>query len=504
MSLIEKFKPLLNISNLSEKTTSQKTDSQPQNAPLDVGTSGLNEVSYRGLMTKSFLNKTFDAVPQRIGTEKSDSPTPQPVHVSPYEALQQIEELPPPNRNGISPQLPDEDKQAIYDARVREYNERRIAIADNTILNSTPPSRDDYKNLPRGIAEIEYRDALSAYHQNIAELKTISREAKQANLEINPEFKKLSPENQALLKEKMTANEGDVGAVDILVQLGESPGFNQLSAEEQTRLINLVGGTNEQLSVPARNALASILNDPNADLSNPETFRNFLRDQPGLQFVVSQNIEEGEFDSRRQPYTVTGPEEVENYDFHSGTEDALKYEVEVNGETIPVYVAANQDPNETYHTIEQVAMGLAALPQASFDRIDSVRIEPHQNPDDAYWAQQYNQPGFRSYMTAGADGDVSIYPTTGDTQQQVLDGSLIHETGHILSGQEFGNAEWAAWETAMSEDGISPSVYARSSREEDFSETLELYMLVRGTPQEAEIRAIMPERFAILDELVGG
>ena len=50
---------------------------------------------------------------------------------------------------------------------------------------------------------------------------------------------------------------------------------------------------------------------------------------------------------------------------------------------------------------------------------------------------------------------------------------------------------------ASQKDGLAPSSYARSSRTEDFSEALTLYQLSKGTPYEAEYRAMFPERFAL-------
>ena len=56
----------------------------------------------------------------------------------------------------------------------------------------------------------------------------------------------------------------------------------------------------------------------------------------------------------------------------------------------------------------------------------------------------------------------------------------------------------------MASDKIVASKYAKSAPGEDFGETLQLYEQVRGTPQEAEIRALMPERFKIIDEIKAG
>jgi len=110
-------------------------------------------------------------------------------------------------------------------------------------------------------------------------------------------------------------------------------------------------------------------------------------------------------------------------------------------------------------------------------------------------------------MTAGANGVVDIYPTVWQQPQHAVDASLIHETGHILSGRTFGpwqtpDPRWQPWDAATQRDGLSPSTYARASRTEDFSETLTLYQLSRGTPYEAEYRAMFPERFAALEAVL--
>lgn len=513
MSRVEDFNSVIKAAPQSAPLEVKNERAGTQN-PLaaDAGTTKVGELNNAGAIAKSFLNKLFD-----LQTARANSTA----KTSPYDALNEIKSLPKPSYKGIAHNMPEEDRQAIYEQRVQDYNQKRAAIADAAIVGAPPPKREDFNAAPPRIAEMEYRDALNGYNNQIGELKQISREAKQANLETNAEFKKLPAETQALVRKALAKNQGSPKDVDTLARLAHSAGFNRLSSDEQKHLINFVGGTNRELSQGARAELRKILDDPNADKSNPETFRKFLKDQPGLPFVVSGTIQPGELDNRRRPYTVTGPEEVKNYNFQSGSADAQKYEVEIDGRKIPVYVGKNQDPNQTYHSINEVAKGLAALPSASLGKVVSVRVDPKQNPDDAYWAKEYKMPNFRSYMTAGADGNISIYP--GKASQEVLDGSLIHETGHTLSKQRFGEntdskvgdffkhllgrTTWSDWKKAMKHDGISPSVYAQQSAatdapDEDFSETLELYMKVKGTPQEAEIRAIMPERFALLDKIL--
>ena len=526
MSRVEDFNLFTKVAPPAPLTVENERAGTQNPLTANISASKIGELNNAGIMAKTFLNKLFDRQPAPLNPpENPPPPSPAnpspPAKPSPYEALNKIKSLPKPGYEGIAPNLPDEDRQAIYEQRVQDYNQKRATIADDAVNQATPPKREDFKGLPPRVADMEYRDALGGYNNQIGELKQISREAKQANLENNAEFKKLPAETQTLVRQSLAKNQAEPKDVDTLARLAQSAGFNRLRAEEQKHLMNFVGGTNRELSQGARRELKKVLDDPNADQTDPETFRKFLNDQPGLPFVVSGSIQPGEFDSRRRPYTVTGPEEVKNHNFQSGNADAQKYEVEIDGKKIPVYTGKDQDPKETYHSIDEVAKGLAALPSASLEKVVSVRVDPKQNPDDAYWAKQYKMPNFRSYMTAGADGNISIYP--GRASQEVLDGSLIHETGHTLSKQLFGEntdnktgdffkhlfgkTTWSDWKSAMNSDGISPSVYAKQSAatgapDEDFSETLELYMKVKGTPQESEIRAIMPERFALLDKIL--
>src|ERR1044071_6967500 len=122
------------------------------------------------------------------------------------------------------------------------------------------------------------------------------------------------------------------------------------------------------------------------------------------------------FNNRRQPHTISQPTEIPDYGFRSGNAPALKYDVEINGQIISVHVPKNC-ANANIHSINEVANGSAALPQASRTLITRVDVEPQANPDDAFWAKEYNTPNFSSYMTAGADGIVRIYPTQAKIPQ---------------------------------------------------------------------------------------
>ncbi|RKH08857.1 hypothetical protein D7V97_18205, partial [Corallococcus sp. CA053C] len=56
-----------------------------------------------------------------------------------------------------------------------------------------------------------------------------------------------------------------------------------------------------------------------------------------------------------RPFTLTGPTEVQGHGFASGPGDALRYEVEIEGQRIPGFVAKDQDANRgTYHSMERI------------------------------------------------------------------------------------------------------------------------------------------------------
>ncbi len=155
-------------------------------------------------------------------------------------------------------------------------------------------------------------------------------------------------------------------------------------------------------------------------------------------------------------YYVTGVSAVVDHAFNSGEADAVRFDITIDGDTTPVYVPTEQDPALDYHPLGEVASGLASLPAQSRERIERVDVNPERNPQDEIWEVEYDSPGFRSYMTAGAEGIVSIYPSDGmRPPPPVLEGGLLHEVAHIVEGQDFGETEWAAWEAAMEADGQS-------------------------------------------------
>lgn len=147
---------------------------------------------------------------------------------------------------------------------------------------------------------------------------------------------------------------------------------------------------------------------------------------------------------------------------------------------------------------------LQRLPPESLTSVQSIVMNPVRNPSDSWFAKQFNIPDFRSAMTAGGDArQIHVYPSTSvATALQ----SFVHEVGHLVSMDAFRSVdsstpEWDVWRNAVQNDVIAVSRYAKGATHEDFAETYSLYMSTKGTPRHDEYRALMPWRFAILDEM---
>ncbi|AKJ03786.1 hypothetical protein ATI61_11636 [Archangium gephyra] len=381
---------------------------------------------------------------------------------------------------------------ALGNRRIAQNNLRNLTTSDAFAqLNPTP------------------QRAMLAAQARAPEDRQLTRQLQE--LAADPAFRGLDESVQTTTLTQLGNHTADDRARRTLTELATSPGFAGLPTGDQNRLMNYVGGTNANLSTPARRDLGALMNsngfrNATADQQQAQ-LSGFLQGQPSLPEVVSAISGPGTIP--QQPFTVHGPTAVQDHPFTAGAANANRYEVEIAGQRIPVYVPEQLNAaNGNFHSIEQVAQGLASLPANSRAIVNQVNVEPAQNPSDAYWAERYGDPDFRSYMTAGAEGIVSVYPTLEPVGQDALDGSLIHETGHTRSmqawGSDYTSNQWAGWRTAIENDGLEASQYATHTPGEDFAESLVLYERVRGTPQEAEFRAMMPERFRILDEMLGG
>ncbi len=248
----------------------------------------------------------------------------------------------------------------------------------------------------------------------------------------------------------------------------------------------------------------------------------FLRNIHPPRFLVPDYPNEA-FARFQQPYRVEGPvpEPTPSY---SSANTAVRYEVVVGDRRIPVTVLHpdRQHPNFYRHSITEIARGLASVPPGLLGFARSIELVSPPDP-----AVEPDATGGAAYMSAG--DPVSIYPRPAPSlpfrvPQRAIDAAfaldvlgvqetvtsiLVHELGHNVMNAVFAlvgaNGDSAKgqtdWSNAVQADASYYSVYgALENSNEDFAETVRAYTAVIGTPSEAKMRALMPNRFALLDK----
>jgi hypothetical protein len=328
----------------------------------------------------------------------------------------------------------------------------------------------------------------------------------------DPRFGSLPASTQTLAVEQLGRHTGrgpaERAALGTLTALATHVGFGQLREADQLQLLRYVGGKNAFISDPGRAALDTLIRRPDFAGDTPvhqaAKLKTFLDDQTGTPELVPP----GGGAPKVASSTVSPGTEVAGFAFVSGKADAVRHNVIVGGQTISVTLPKNPPAGGSAHTLAEVRQALAELPPNVRATIKEVRVNPGANPDDAYWQAKYKDPGHVSYMTAASDGVIDIYSTGARASLPVMVTSMIHETGHVISGQAWGDdtndPRWGPFKSAIAKDGIVASSYGKSSPADDFAEGWALYSTVKGTPQEADVRALMPERFKLFDQLSAG
>jgi hypothetical protein len=288
----------------------------------------------------------------------------------------------------------------------------------------------------------------------------------------------------------------------IFAKLKQTDGFRALSKEEQNKFTRFAYGQNSQLSVPANQRLEQKIKDLKFNPNDPQTYRDFIKEQPGTERLPTPK---GTFDARRTAYQVSAGQEVGSYQFASGQADALRYDVQVGNKTIPIFAPKNPDPTQgKFTTPEQVAKSLSALPESYREKIRSVNIEPGRNPEDSILANSLGRKDYRSISDADSSSrTIQFFSSKAKLSQSDVDGGLIQGASKVLGERRFGtnprSAGWSKYSKAAEKDQVRPSGFANLSPQADFQESLSLYQQVKGTDREAEIRALLPERFKIFD-----
>lgn len=308
-------------------------------------------------------------------------------------------------------------------------------------------------------------------------------------------------------KPSAVSDSGDLRPVEAkLAQhaVASLPGWAALSAADQTAVSNLLGGELNDLSdavrASVRPTFLALRGESAPDQA--KALRALLVAGTGPA-VVAEKV-------RVAPVSVklTGPKTVKNHQFVGRRADAESWQAKYgDGAVVTIYAPKAPVPGFHNHSVQEAADAARYLPKRNRAALKEIVLNPVVNPKDAYWAVQYNSPGFHSYMTGGTAGSVTIYPSATASplpSADYMQGTMVHETGHVWTDHSWGadttKGKWKTWAKAMAADRVSVSAYAAKSIHEDVAETIQVYGSTKGTPAFDEYRAIVPHRFAILDK----
>ena len=283
-------------------------------------------------------------------------------------------------------------------------------------------------------------------------------------------------------------------------------GWGTAAAEARGTLDALLGGETNLLSEAARNALRPKFAglDAKPEAEQVATLEGIVGAKDATPYLADERVE-----SEPARVSVSAPAERAGYAFSGGAADALVYTATyTDGVTLEIVAPKAPDPALHQHSVTEAADAARYVPTKSRAVIKTVLLNTQVNPDDAYWAVEYNTPDFHSYMTAGASGVVTIYPDkVTQPDANGMRGSMIHETGHTWSYQQWGNdtaqGKWLVWKDAAAKDRVSVSGYAMNDIAEDVAETVRVYGSTKGKPKYDEYKAMIPNRLTILERELG-
>ncbi|HVE86377.1 MAG TPA: hypothetical protein VND93_26155 [Myxococcales bacterium] len=286
-----------------------------------------------------------------------------------------------------------------------------------------------------------------------------------------------------------------------LATLERTPGWKVLAPEVRRALTALLSGTANPRSQRAAPVAMRQPRRPGWETASPQAQAKALAELLTHPEITPPQMKTEDMPVPRKSagHSLTQPVPEPGHQFHGAVADAETRTLLIGDQQIPVVAPAGTD-------LARVADLVSKLPPELRGQLTSISVNPVPNPDDEYWTKVYGQPVLAG-MSCGAQGLLTIYPHGLEQSDDVLIRNLAHETGHTLSmrwwgGGNVSSPEWSRWKDAMAADVIAPSRYATASPAEDVAESIATYVMTRGTKAFDEYRAMMPARFAVLDEML--
>ncbi len=309
-----------------------------------------------------------------------------------------------------------------------------------------------------------------------------------------------------LTKEMPDLNFGPIEAKLAVIGARALAGWSKLPGSDQSIVEALLGGETNGVSGAARGHLGPLMPGLTGkpDTEQATALGGIIGNKAATPSLVGEAVQ-----SEPVAVALGAPTVQKNFDFRGKKADAEIF-IATFGDGVSVEIVAPKAPEPGYHqhTAQEVAESARYVPKKCRELMKQVVLNTVENPDDAHWAVEYNTPDFHSYMTAGAAGIVTVYPSkTTQPPADAMRGTLIHETGHTWSYQQWGNdktkGKWSDWKTCMDKDRVSVSGYAMNDIAEDVAETVQVYGGTKGTPKYEEYKALVPSRLAMLEKEMG-
>lgn len=273
-----------------------------------------------------------------------------------------------------------------------------------------------------------------------------------------------------------------------------SKGFNELSATEREKLLRLADGKNDDWSKSARTHLDTLMATPafanGSAADQKKALQDFMTNEP---YLPDNSGGYGTYPANGTPIIKHGDEKSGSY--------PRKIEVEMDGRRIPVTIDTPGSGNQK--SVDEVFAAISRMPKLNRDQITEVKICGVES--DAA------TPG-GGFMSIGNEGHLNVWPTASKQSDHYTWTTMIHETGHVISGNKWGDMsdpKWNPWKEAMKNDATSASKYGKcgpgtthcTTISDDFAETYRLYVTTKGTKLGDELKRLMPERWKILESL---
>lgn len=146
---------------------------------------------------------------------------------------------------------------------------------------------------------------------------------------------------------------------------------------------------------------------------------------------------------------------------------------------------------------------LTKLPASRIEALHTVRVNPRESEQDAYWRETYKD--FNHAAAAAGEGQIDIFSSAVEIFAKANAESLRitrHEFGHLIASQIGGSLHPPKKYVKQAEkDRSSVSDYGDNNWAEDFAEGIEAYLRTNAGRMDLRLRTTLQRRFAFFDDL---